>query len=65
MTMIEIQDALIAKVLRSKKQMHVANAQMHAERLLIAKGYTATEAAAITRQALEMAALEQNYDCAR
>lgn len=65
MSMIQIQDELIAKVLRNPKAIHMANAQRHAERLLMAKGYTASQAADITRQALDMASLERLHDCAR
>lgn len=59
MNMIQIQDALIAKLLRSSRAMHVANAQRYAREQLESKGYTDTEARQIVLDALDMAHLEQ------
>jgi hypothetical protein len=57
MTMIQIQDTLIAQIQRATHNMHVTNARARARRALCALGYTDTEARAIVRDADDMAHL--------
>jgi len=59
MTMIQIQDALIARLLKAKLQMNKTNAQKIARHQLEAKGYTDAEARQIVRDAVQMADLER------
>jgi hypothetical protein len=61
MTMIQIQDKLIARIVnhRGKKAagLNYANAQVVARKALLAKGYTDSEASIIIRDALDIVAI--------